>query len=186
VKVDKHGSGRAGSPHPHRPAVGWAMGWNDVDGTPRCSLIGPRDPSSGALGTRPPTPDLSPFSRVSAFDRTGARPFGVNEKRRRDPPSRGTHQGTGTQTRNVARRQSQLPRPGFSPFDVPFRRAETGSSSRRQNLGPPAFDMSAAAAWILAEMGVSIHHRVPGYVGWVIPSCPPGQRPRLRFTTRVD
>ena len=135
VKVDKHGStGQALTPAP--TAVG-GDGVDDLDG-PEVTLIGPRDPSSLALGT--PTAGSFVFFQVSAFDRTGAG-IGVNEN------------GEGiTNPVGLIRDGAQLAVAGANrnfpgldfTFDVPFRRPNGLIVPAGQNLGP-LFDISGSA-----------------------------------------
>jgi hypothetical protein len=147
VKVDKHGtSGQALTPAPTTVA---GDGLDDADG-PEVALVGPRDPSSVALGT-----DAVPaftFFQVSAFDRSGAG-IGVNEN------------GDGITApatpvgliRDPAQFASAGPNrnfPGFVfTFDVDFRRANGVIVPAGQNLGP-AFDIA----------GSTVDHRGSGHV----------------------
>jgi hypothetical protein len=144
VKVDKHGtSGQALTP---APAALAGDGLDDYDG-PDVTLIGPRDPSSLALGT-----DAVPsfvFFQVDAFDRTGAG-IGVNENGDgittpvgliRDPSQFG---GAG--------RNRNFPGLEFT-FDVDFRRGNGVIVPAGTNLAP-AFDIA----------GSNLDHRGNGQV----------------------
>jgi hypothetical protein len=144
VKVDKHGtSGQALTP---APAALAGDGLDDYDG-PDVTLIGPRDPSSLALGT-----DAVPsfvFFQVDAFDRTGAG-IGVNENGDgittpvgliRDPSQFG---GAG--------RNRNFPGLEFT-FDVDFRRGNGVIVPAGTNLAP-AFDIA----------GSTLDHRGNGQV----------------------
>jgi hypothetical protein len=144
VKVDKHGtSGQALTP---APAALAGDGLDDYDG-PDVTLVGPRDPSSLALGT-----DAVPsfvFFQVDAFDRTGAG-IGVNENGDgittpvgliRDPSQFG---GAG--------RNRNFPGLEFT-FDVDFRRGNGVIVPAGTNLAP-AFDIA----------GSTLDHRGNGQV----------------------
>ena len=133
VKVDKQGtSGQALTPAPSALA---GDGLDDYDG-PEVTLVGPRDPSSFALGTA--TVPSFVFFQVSAFDRGGAG-IGVNEN------------GEGTATVGLIRDGTQfggagLNRnfPGLSlTFDVDFRRGNGAIVPAGQNLAP-AFDIAGS------------------------------------------
>ena len=135
VKVDKHGStGQALTPAP--TAVG-GDGVDDVDG-PEVTLIGPRDPSSLALGT--PTAGSFVFFQVSAFDRTGAG-IGVNENGDGITSPVGLIRD-GAQL-GVAGANRNFPGLDFT-FDVPFRRPNGVIVPAGQNLGP-LFDIAGCA-----------------------------------------
>lgn len=147
VKVDKHGtSGQALTP---APTAVTGDGLDDPDG-PAVALVGPRDPSSVALGT-----DAVPaftFFQVSAFDQSGAG-IGVNEN------------GDGITApatpvgliRDPAQFASAGPNrnfPGFVfTFDVDFRRGNGVIVPAGQNLAP-AFDIA----------GSTVDHRGNGRV----------------------
>ena len=170
VKVDKHGStGQALTPAP--TAVS-GDGVDDVDG-PEVQLIGPRDPSSVALGT--PTAGSFVFFQVSAFDRTGAG-IGVNENGDgitvpvgliRDPAQL-----------NVAGANRNFPGLDFT-FDVPLRRGGVIIPAG-QNLAP-LFDLAGSA---LDHRG---NGRVVTTASWVVGGSfvlPEGQT-SITVTTRV-
>jgi hypothetical protein len=134
VKVDKHGtSGQALTPAPSAVA---GDGLDDYDG-PEVTFVGPRSPSSLALGTATAPSFL--FFQVSATDRTGAG-IGVNENGAgitvpvgliRD----GTQFGGAGANRNF---------PGLSfTFDVDFRRGNGVIVPAGQNLAP-AFDIAGS------------------------------------------
>ena len=134
VKVDKQRStGQALTPAP-TTVVG--DGLDDYDG-PEVTLVGPRDPSSLALGT-----DAVPsfvFFQVSAFDRTGAG-IGVSEN------GEGITNPVGL-IRDVTQFASAGPNrniPGLVfTFDVDFRRANGVVVPAGQNLAP-AFDIAGS------------------------------------------
>jgi len=135
VKVDKHGtSGQALTPAP--PAVVGGDGLDDYDG-PEVTLVGPRDPSSLALGTS--TAPSFAFFQVSASDLTGVG-IAVNEN------------GDGiTSPVGLIRDVSQfggagLNRnfPGLSfTFDVDFKRGNGVTVPAGQSLAP-AFDIAGS------------------------------------------
>jgi len=145
VKVDKHGtSGQALTP---APTTVTGDGADDVDG-PDVRLVGPRDPSSVALGT-----DAVPaftFFQVAAFDRSGAG-IGVDENGDgitapvtpvgliRDPGQFA-----------VAGANRNFPGLVFT-FDVDFRRGNGVIVPAGQNLAP-AFDIA----------GTTLDHRGNG------------------------
>ena len=171
VKVDKHGStGQALTPAP--TAVG-GDGVDDVDG-PEVQLIGPRDPSSVALGT--PTAGSFVFFQVQAFDRTGAG-IGVNENGDGITIPVGLIRD-GAQL-NVAGANRNFPGLDFT-FDVPFRRANGVIVPAGQNLGP-LFDIAGSA---LDHRG---NGRVVTTASWVVGGSfvlPEGQT-SVTVTTRV-
>jgi len=171
VKVDKHVStGQALTPAPTAVA---GDGVDDVDG-PEVTFVGPRDPSSLALGT--PTAGSFVFFQVSAFDRTGAG-IGVNEN------------GAGITTPvGLIRDGSQLAVAGANrnfpglnfTFDVPFRRPNGSIVPAGQNLGP-LFDIAGSA---LDHRG---NGRVVTTATWVVGGSfvlPAGQT-LVTVTTRV-
>lgn len=134
VKVDKKGtSGQALTP---APTAVTGDGLDDYDG-PEVALVGPRDPSTVALGTTT-TPAFT-FFQVSAFDRTGAG-IGVNEN------------GDGITTPvGLIRDGGQFGGAGFNrnypglefTFDVDFRRANGAIVPAGKNLAP-AFDIAGS------------------------------------------
>ena len=171
VKVVKQGtSGQALTPAPTAVA---GDGLDDYDG-PEVTLVGPRDPSSVALGTIT-TPAFT-FFQVSAFDQSGAG-IGVNENGDgittpvgliRD----GTQFATAGANRNF---------PGFEfTFDVDFRRANGAIVPAGQNLAP-AFDIA----------GSTLDHRGNGRVtttaSWVVGGSflLPAGKTSVTVTTRV-
>lgn len=171
VKVDKHVStGQALTPAPTAVA---GDGVDDVDG-PEVTFVGPRDPSSLALGT--PTAGSFVFFQVSAFDRTGAG-IGVNEN------------GAGITTPvGLIRDGSQLAVAGANrnfpglnfTFDVPFRRPNGSIVPAGQNLGP-LFDIAGSA---LDHRG---NGRIVTTATWVVGGSfvlPAGQT-LVTVTTRV-
>jgi hypothetical protein len=135
VKVDKHGStGQALTP---APGVVAGDGVDDVDG-PVVTLVGPRDPSSLALGT--PTAGSFAFFQVSALDRSGAG-IGVNENGAGITDPVGLIRD-GTQLAAVGPNRNF---PGLEfTFDVPFRRPNGSIVPAGQNLGP-LFDLAGSA-----------------------------------------
>ena len=171
VKVDKHGStGQALTPAP--TAVG-GDGVDDVDG-PEVQLIGPRDPSSVALGT--PTAGSFAFFQVSAFDRTGAG-IGVNENGEGITVPVGLIRD-GAQL-NVAGANRNFPGLVFT-FDVPFRRANGVIVPAGQNLAP-AFDIAGS---VLDHRG---NGRVVTTASWVVGGSfvLPAGKTSVTVTTRV-
>jgi hypothetical protein len=171
VKVDKHGStGQALTPAP--TAVG-GDGVDDIDG-PEVTLIGPRDPSSLALGT--PTAGSFVFFQVSAFDRSGAG-IGVNETGEGITSPVGLIRD-GAQL-NVAGANRNFPGLDFS-FDVPFRRPNGVIVPAGQNLAP-LFDIA----------GSTLDHRGNGRVvttaSWVVGGSfvLPEGKTSVTVTTRV-
>jgi len=171
VKVDKHRStGQALTPAP--TAVG-GDGVDDVDG-PEVTLIGPRDPSSLALGT--PTAGSFAFFQVSAFDRTGAG-IGVNENGDGITIPVGLIRD-GAQL-NVAGANRNFPGLVFT-FDVPFRRANGVIVPAGQNLAP-AFDIAGSA---LDHRG---NGRVVTTASWVVGGSfvLPEGKTSVTVTTRV-
>ena len=144
VKIDKHRTtGQALTPAP--TAVG-GDGVDDHDG-PEVTLVGPRDPSSLALGTA--TAPSFAFFEVSALDRSGAG-IGLNEN------------GAGITTPvglirdgaqfAVAGANRNFPGLVFT-FDVDFRRGNGAIVPAGQNLAP-AFDIA----------GSVLDHRGNGHV----------------------
>jgi hypothetical protein len=171
VKVDKHGStGQALTPAPTAVA---GDGVDDVDG-PEVTLIGPRDPSSVALGT--PTAGSFVFFQVSALDRTGAG-IGVNENGEGITNPVGLIRD-GAQL-NVAGANRNFPGLDFS-FDVPFRRPNGIIVPAGQNLAP-LFDIA----------GSTLDHRGNGRVvttaSWVVGGSfvLPEGKTSVTVTTRV-
>ena len=147
VKVDKHGtSGQALTP---APTIVIGDGLDDPDG-PEVALVGPRDPSSVALGT-----DAVPaftFFQVSAFDRSGAG-IGVNENGD-GITAPATPVGLIRDPAQFAVAGPNRNFPGFAfTFDVDFRRANGVIVPAGQNLGP-AFDIA----------GSTVDHRGSGHV----------------------
>ena len=143
VKIDKQRTtGQALTPVP--TAVG-GDGVDDYDG-PEVTLVGPRNPSSIALGTA--TGPSFAFFQVSALDRSGAG-IGVNEN------------GEGTATVGLIRDGGQFATfgdnrnfPGLSfTFDVDFRRGNGAIVPAGKNLAP-AFDIA----------GSVLDHRGNGHV----------------------
>ena len=144
VKVDKHGtSGQALTPVPTALS---GDGLDDYDG-PEVTFIGPRDPSSLALGST--TAPSFAFFQVSAFDRTGAG-IGVNENGAGITQPVGLIRD-GTQFGGAGRNRN-LPGLEFT-FDVDFRRANGAIVAAGQNLAP-AFDIA----------GSTLDHRGNGQV----------------------
>jgi hypothetical protein len=171
VKVDKQRStGQALTP---APAAVAGDGLDDLDG-PEVSLVGPRDPSSLALGT--PTAGSFAFFQVSAFDWAGAG-IGVNEN------------GEGITTPvGLIRDGAQLAVAGANrnfpglefTFDVPFRRGNGSIVPAGQNLGP-LFDLAGS---VLDHRG---NGRVVTTATWVVGGSfvlPEGQT-TVTVTTRV-
>jgi len=135
VKVDKQTStGQALTPAPTAVA---GDGVDDLDG-PEVTLVGPRDPSSLALGT--PTAGSFVFFQVSAFDWTGAG-IGVNENGEGITIPVGLIRD-GAQLA-VAGANRNFPGLDFT-FDVPFRRPNGLIVPAGQNLGP-LFDLAGSA-----------------------------------------
>jgi len=151
VKVDKHvTAGQALTP---APAAIRGDGIDDHDG-PVVSLVGPRDPSSIALGTA--TDGSLVFFQVSALDHSGAG-FGVNEN------------GAGiTNPVGLIRDGGQFATfgdnrnfPGLSfTFDVDFRRGNGAIVPAGKNLAP-AFDIAGS---VLDHRG---NGRVTTTASWV-------------------
>jgi len=171
VKVDKQRStGQALTP---APTAVTGDGLDDLDG-PEVTLVGPRDPSSLALGT--PTAGSFAFFQVSAFDWTGAG-IGVNENGEgitipvgliRDPAQLA-----------VAGANRNFPGLEFT-FDVPFRRGNGSIVPAGQNLGP-LFDLAGS---VLDHRG---NGRVITTATWVVGGSfvvPEGQS-TVTVTTRV-
>jgi len=137
VKVDKHRtSGQALTP---APTTVTGDGLDDVDG-PVVALVGPRDPSSVALGT-----DVVPaftFFQVSALDRSGAG-IGVSEN--------GDGITAPTTPVGLIRDPTQFASAGGNrnfpglvfTFDVGFRRGNGAFVPAGQNLAP-AFDIAGS------------------------------------------
>ena len=171
VKVDKHGtSGQALTP---APTTVTSDGLDDADG-PEVRLVGPRDPSSIALGTDA-TPAFT-FFQVSAFDRSGAG-IGVSENGEGFSPTIGLIRDGGQFT--VAGPNRNFPGLVFT-FDVDFRRANGVIVPAGQNLAP-AFDIA----------GSTVDHRGNGQVtttaSWVAGGSfklPPGKT-TVTVTARV-
>ena len=170
VKVDKQGtSGQALTP---APTTVTGDGLDDADG-PAVTLVGPRDPSSVALGT-----DVVPaftFFQVSAFDRSGAG-IGVNENGDGITSPVGLIRDV---TQFAAGRNRNFPGLQFT-FDVDFRRGNGAIISAGQNLAP-AFDIA----------GSTLDHRGNGSVtttaSWVAGGSfqlPPGKT-TVTVTARV-
>lgn len=171
VKVDKHGTtGQALTPV---PAAVIGDGADDADG-PEVTLIGPRDPSSIALGS--PAAGSFVFFQVAAFDRSGAG-IGVNEN------------GAGITTPvGLIRDGTQLPLggpnrnyPGLEfTVDVPFRRPDGVVFPAGRNLAP-LFDLA----------GTALDHRGSGHTvttaTWVVGGAflPPAGQTSITVTTRV-
>ena len=171
VKVDKHGTtGQALTPAP--TAVG-GDGVDDIDG-PEVQLIGPRDPSSVALGT--PTAGSFVFFQVAAFDRSGAG-IGVNENGEGITVPVGLIRD-GAQL-NVAGANRNFPGLEFT-FDVPFRRANGVIVPAGQNLAP-LFDIAGSA---LDHRG---NGRVVTTASWVVGGSfvLPEGKTSITVTTRV-
>ncbi len=152
VKIDRHrSSGQVLTPAP--TTVG-GDGVDDVDG-PEVTLVGPRDPSSLALGT--PTAGSFVFFQVSALDRTGVG-IGVNENGDGITTPVGLIRDGGQLAVAGANRNF----PGFSfTFDVDFRRPNGLIVPAGQNLAP-LFDIA----------GSTLDHRGNGRVttntSWVV------------------
>ena len=135
VKVDKQGStGQALTPAPTAVA---GDGLDDYDG-PEVTFVGPRDPSSLALGTATVPSFL--FFQVSAFDRSGAG-IGVNENGAGITTPVGLIRDGGQFA--VAGANRNFPGLDFT-FDVDFRRANGVIVPAGQNLAP-AFDIAGSA-----------------------------------------
>lgn len=171
VKVDKQGtSGQALTPAPSTVS---GDGLDDYDG-PEVTLVGPRDPSSIALGTTT-TPAFT-FFQVSVLDRSGSG-IGVNEN------------GDGITTpvgliRDAAQFAVSGPNRNFPglefTFDVDFRRGNGVVVPAGHNLAP-AFDIA----------GSTLDHRGNGSVSttaaWVAGGSfllPPGKT-TVTVTARV-
>ena len=133
VKIDKQRT--TGQALTAAPAVVGGDGVDDYDG-PEVTLVGPRNPSSVALGTQ--TGGSFAFFQVSALDRSGAG-IGVNEN------------GEGTNAVGLIRDGGQFANfgdnrnfPGLSfIFDVDFRRANGAIVPAGKNLAP-AFDIAGS------------------------------------------
>lgn len=171
VKVDKHGStGQALTP---APTLVGGDGVDDADG-PEVTLVGPRDPSSLALGT--PTTGSFAFFQVSAYDRSGAS-IGVNENGAGITVPVGLIRD-GSQLA-VAGANRNFPGLDFS-VDVDFRRANGLIVPAGQNLGP-LFDIAGSA----------LDHRGNGRVittaTWVVGGSfvLPAGKTSVTVTTRV-
>ena len=171
VKVNKHGSsGQALTPEPSAVS---GDGIDDYDG-PEVTFVGPRDPSSLALGTAT-APSLL-FFQVSAFDRTGAG-IGVNENGAGITTPVGLIRDGGQFA--VAGANRNFPGLDFT-FDVDFRRANGVIVPAGQNLGP-AFDIA----------GSTMDHRGNGGVtttaSWVVGGSfiLPQGKTSVTVTTRV-
>jgi len=135
VKVDKHGStGQALTPL--LAGVG-GDGVDDADG-PEVALVGPRDPSSLALGT--PTAGSFVFFQISAFDRSGAG-IAVNENGAGITDPVGLIRDGGQLA--VAGANRNFPGLDFT-LDVDFRRPNGLIVPAGQNLGP-LFDIAGSA-----------------------------------------
>ena len=171
VKVVKQGtSGQALTPAPTAVA---GDGLDDYDG-PEVTFVGPRDPSSVALGTTT-TPAFT-FFQVSAFDRSGAG-IGVNENGEGITTPVGLIRDGGQFAVAGANRNF----PGFEfTFDVDFRRANGAIVPAGQNLAP-AFDIA----------GSTLDHRGNGRVtttaSWVVGGSflLPAGKTSVTVTTRV-
>jgi hypothetical protein len=173
VKVDKHGtSGQALTP---APSAVTSDGLDDYDG-PEVTLVGPRDPSSIALGTETATTPAFTFFQVSAFDRSGAG-IGVNEN------GEGITNPVGL-IRDGAQFAVNGPNRNFPglefTFDVDFRRGNGAVVAAGHNLAP-AFDIA----------GSTVDHRGNGRVttiaSWVAGGSflmPPGKT-TVTVTARV-
>ena len=171
VKVDKHGtSGQALTPTPTALA---GDGLDDYDG-PEVTLVGPRDPSSLALGSA--TAPSFVFFQVSAFDRSGAG-IGVNENGDGITNPVGLIRD-GTQFGGAGRNRN-LPGLEFT-FDVDFRRANGAIVLAGQNLAP-AFDIAGSA---LDHRG---NGRVTTTASWVAGGSflMPAGKTSITVTTRV-
>ena len=171
VKVDKQGStGQALTP---APAAVSGDGIDDYDG-PEVTFVGPRNPSSLALGTATAPSFL--FFQVSAFDRTGAG-IGVNENGEGITTAVGLIRD-GAQFA-VAGGNRNFPGLDFT-FDVDFRRANGVLVPAGQNLAP-AFDIA----------GSTLDHRGNGHVtttaSWVVGGAfvLPEGKTSVTVTTRV-
>ncbi len=171
VKVDKHRS--AGQSLTPAPTAVAGDGVDDVDG-PEVTFVGPRDPSSLALGT--PTAGSFVFFQVSAFDRSGAG-IGVNENGEGITTPVGLIRD-GTQLA-VAGANRNFPGLDFT-FDVPFRRPNGSIVPAGQNLGP-LFDIAGSA---LDHRG---NGRVVTTASWVVGGSfvLPEGRTSVTVTTRV-
>jgi hypothetical protein len=134
VKIDKHRTtGQALTPAP--TTVG-GDGVDDYDG-PEVTLVGPRDPSSLALGTA--TVPSFAFFEVSALDRSGAG-IGVNENGAGITTPVGLIRDGGQFAVGGANRNF----PGLVfTFDVDFRRGNGAIVHAGQNLAP-AFDIAGS------------------------------------------
>jgi hypothetical protein len=171
VKVDKHRStGQSLTPAPTAVA---GDGVDGVDG-PEVTFVGPRDPSSLALGT--PTAGSFVFFQVSAFDRTGAG-IGVNENGEGITTPVGLIRD-GAQLA-VAGANRNFPGLDFT-FDVPFRRPNGLIVPAGQNLGP-LFDLAGSA---LDHRG---NGRVVTTATWVVGGSfvLPAGKTSVTVTTRV-
>ena len=171
VKVDKQGSsGQALTPAPSAVA---GDGLDDADG-PEVTLVGPRDPSSIALGTA--TAPAFTFFQVSAFDRSGAG-IGVNENGDGITIPVGLIRD-GSQFAGAGRNRNF---PGLEfTFDVDFLRGNGVTVPAGHNLAP-AFDIA----------GSTLDHRGNGAVtttaSWVAGGSfvlPPGKT-SVTVTARV-
>jgi hypothetical protein len=171
VKVDKHGSsGQALTP---APAAVAGDGLEDYDG-PEVTFVGPRDPSSVALGTA--TAPAFTFFQISASDRTGAG-IGVNENGAGITTPVGLIRDGGQFAAAGANRNF----PGLEfTFDVDFRRGNGAIVPAGQNLAP-AFDIA----------GTTLDHRGNGRTtttaSWVAGGSfiLPAGKTSVTVTTRV-
>lgn len=136
VKIDKHRTtGQALTPAP--TAVG-GDGVDDYDG-PEVTLVGPRDPSSLALGTPTVAGPAFTFFQVSALDRSGVG-IGVNENGAGITTPVGLIRDGGQFA--VAGANRNFPGLVFT-FDVDFRRGNGAIVPAGQNLAP-AFDIAGS------------------------------------------
>ena len=137
VKVDKHGT--SGQALTAAPTTVTGEGLDDAGG-PLVALVGPRDPSSVALGT-----DAVPaftFFQVSAFDRSGAG-IGVNENGD-GITAPATPVGLIRDPAQFASAGANRNFPGLVfTFDVDFRRGNGVIVPAGQNLAP-AFDIAGS------------------------------------------
>ena len=137
VKVDKHGT--SGQALTAAPTTVTGDGLDDAGG-PLVALVGPRDPSSVALGT-----DAVPaftFFQVSAFDRSGAG-IGVNENGD-GITAPATPVGLIRDPAQFASAGANRNFPGLVfTFDVDFRRGNGVIVPAGQNLAP-AFDIAGS------------------------------------------
>jgi hypothetical protein len=151
VKIDKQrATGQALTPAP--TAIG-GDGVDDYDG-PEVTLVGPRDPSSLALGTA--TGPSFAFFQVSALDRSGAG-IGVNENGEGITNPVGLIRDGGQFA--VAGDNRNFPGLVFT-FDVDFRRGNGAIVPAGHNLAP-AFDIAGS---VLNHRG---NGRVTSTASWV-------------------